>query len=494
MMRVLISFILVFVLGSTGNLYAGQLDSVRMQVLSSRLEEYFATLEHESIEVQKKECDFLIESSSDSLVRQYVATKIYEHYADSPVMGAEAVALHVADRWFIPGIIRMNGPQELLKVRVFAEFNRLSQVGMTAPPLKLLSPDGEATELYGSPSGRYSVLLFYDADCPKCRIESVKLRNMLSLGEYPVDVYAVYAGDDCHRWEDYRKTYLDSENLSVVHLWDPELESDFQRKYGVITTPGIFLVDGEGIIRGRKLDADALKSMLDGLLLPKELVYGSEESRMLFDGILGMEPSAEDIAGLAAMVASRTLDQGDTVMFRQLAGDFLYYLAPKTGEEFKKGTEDFIDRYVLSEDSVWKSPDDSMKVVGFAMIMDDLLSKAEVGSEVPDLKLPGKMLRCGKNASYGMHRIRRLGGSAGFILFYTEGCDVCDAEKKAAEKIVCSYPGARVYMVNVDELMEKYPSLTVSVFDSFDLTTLPYIVQTDGKGTVIRRYISFMDL
>lgn len=492
MIRVLISFVFACLLGSTVNLYAGQLDSLRMQALSSRLEEYFTILKHESIEVQKKECDFLIESSSDSLVRQYVAIKIYEHYADSPVMGAEAVALHVADRWFIPGFIRMNGPQDLMKVRVFAEFNRQSQVGMKAPTLKLLSPEGEAKELYGTPSGRYSVLLFYDADCPKCRIESVKLRNMFSLGKYPVDVYAVYVGDDFHRWEDYRRTYLDSENVSVVHLWDPELESDFQRKYGVITTPGIFLVDGNGSIRGRKLDADALKFMLDDLLTPKELVYGSEESQMLFDGILGMEPSAEDIADLAAMLASRTLDQGDTLMFRQLAGDFLYYLAPKTGEEFKKGTEDFIDRYVLSEDSVWKSPDDSMKVVGFAMIMDDLLSKAQVGNKVPDLRLPGKMLSCSRSVC-GSYRLRRLGGSTGFILFYTEGCDVCDAEKKAAERIVCSYPGTRVFMINVDELMSESPSLAASVLDSFDLTSLPYIIQTDRKGVVIRRYISLQN-
>ena len=84
MKRILISLLLFLLLD--GVVLADQLDSARMHALSARLEEYFAALVHEDTDVQKRECDFLIESSSDSLVRQYVALEIYEHYADSPVM------------------------------------------------------------------------------------------------------------------------------------------------------------------------------------------------------------------------------------------------------------------------------------------------------------------------------------------------------------------------------------------------------------------------
>ena len=65
--------------------------------LGAKLEEYFAALAGESAAVQNAECDFLIESSQDSLVRQYIALKIYDHYLQSKIMGDEAVAVHVAE-------------------------------------------------------------------------------------------------------------------------------------------------------------------------------------------------------------------------------------------------------------------------------------------------------------------------------------------------------------------------------------------------------------
>ena len=58
---------------------ARQADSTRTAALGEKLAEYYETLKHESLDVQKNECDFLIESTSDSLLRQFVALDIYGH-------------------------------------------------------------------------------------------------------------------------------------------------------------------------------------------------------------------------------------------------------------------------------------------------------------------------------------------------------------------------------------------------------------------------------
>ena len=47
--------------------------------LGAKLEEYFTALSGEPAAVQNAECDFLISSCQDSLVREYVARKIYSH-------------------------------------------------------------------------------------------------------------------------------------------------------------------------------------------------------------------------------------------------------------------------------------------------------------------------------------------------------------------------------------------------------------------------------
>ena len=64
----------------------------RYEALGAKLEEYFAALAGEPLSVQNAECDYLIESCKDSLVRQFVTLKIYDHYPKSKIMGDEGVA------------------------------------------------------------------------------------------------------------------------------------------------------------------------------------------------------------------------------------------------------------------------------------------------------------------------------------------------------------------------------------------------------------------
>jgi thiol-disulfide isomerase/thioredoxin len=78
-------------------------------------------------------------------------------------------------------------------------------------------------------------------------------------------------------------------------------------------------------------------------------------------------------------------------------------------------------------------------------------------------------------------------------MFVTDGCHVCAAEKEAARALAASDKGVNVLMVNVDDVLSLDPALASRMFDSFDLSTLPFIIQTDRKGVVARRYISFLE-
>jgi thiol-disulfide isomerase/thioredoxin len=98
----------------------------------------------------------------------------------------------------------------------------------------------------------------------------------------------------------------------------------------------------------------------------------------------------------------------------------------------------------------------------------------------------------------------RLKGDENIIIFYTEGCEVCAAEKAAAQELLSraddaalsdeertKYKNMNVFMVNVDALMASDPSLASRLMDSFDLSSLPFIIRTDRSGTVLNRYVSF---
>ncbi len=488
-----ILYILFIILLNTSFLCAQQLDSLTRASLGSKIEAYFGALAGEPLEVQKAEADFMIELSADSLVRQFTAVKIYEHYVESPVMGAENVAVHVYDRWFRDGKLKMNSEMDLMNARIFAEFNRRSLIGEKAPELVMEAMDGSVIELFGGESapGIYRVLYFYDSGCAKCRLESILLRNMLATEDFPIEFYAIYSGDNREAWEAYVKERLAVEQsvAETRHLWDPELDSDFQRKYGVLQTPRLFLVDPEGVIVGRGLDAKTLSVMLHNIFDEVKLEYGGEESARLFDEIFEGAATIDDVRRIADYIEDST--QGNDVMFRQLTGDMLYWLSARSGEAFKEGTAYLVDNKILSRPDIWKSPDDSLKVIGLAQFVDGLLGKAEPGTKIADLKLPAEKLK-GSKSKFGEYRLDRLRGQRNIMIFYTEGCANCDAEKAAARELAAADRRTRILLVNVDEILSSSPGLATALFDSFDLSSLPFIIETGRKALILRRYITLI--
>ena len=493
-----LALVLIFACARVGAAPSLQLDSARMAALNLKLDEYIRAISRESLEVQKQECDFIIGSTSDSLVRTAVARRLLSNYMDSPLMGAESVAIHLLDKWFLNSKVSMPSEVDLMNARIFADFNRQSLLGCKAPELQLKAKDGDMRNVFPRDSRRYTVLYFYAPDCAKCKVQSILLRNLLNTEDYPVDFVAVYTGDDVQEWDEYVSKRLDvsSGAVSVEHLWDPEVDSDYQRKYGVIQTPRMFLIAPDGTIIGRGLDAKALSEMLDGIFSEKQLNYGTEESVALYDMVFGKDAVPSDkseVISVADHIAASTIERGDTLMFRQMTGDLLYYISSKREAAFKEGLDYLIDEYILSKPEVWKSEDDSLKIVGMAQVMDDLLSKSSPGTKIPPPKVPGELMSS-KGGKKTVKTLSKLGGKRNYIMFFARGCNVCAAEKEAMRAILNDSDksrGVKVFLVDVDDLLMTDPSLASTLFDAFDLTSLPLIIETDAKGSIVRRYISF---
>ena len=458
----------------------------RYEALSAKLDEYFAALAGEPLSVQNAECDYLIESCKDSLVRQFVTLKIYDHYLQSKIMGDEGVAVHIADTWLIPGKVAMKDELDLLNAKVFAEFNRQAQLGAPAPEMKMQTPDG--VDVTVPAKGAYTLLYFYDTSCSTCRIETPRLVRFLSQTEFPLTAVAVYVGSDPEAWARYREESLPVPGM--VHLWDPEVDSDFQRKYGVLQTPRMFLVGPDGKVVGRGLDTPALQILTDKIAGKKEYVYGTQEGTSLYEKVFagyGDEFKPSDVLDVASYVAERTYGEGDTESFKHMEGDLLYYLSSQRGETFKEGTRLFIDKYILGVPDVWTTAEDTSSVVSMALVMKDLLERTPVGSAVPDLKVHGELLRkpClfRKASKKGVFPLRK----ADYLVFYTEGCGRCEETLEAARTL--SRRKAKVLLVNVDTLYEEYPEEARLLLDTFDLSGLPYVMQLSSGGVVRHRYL-----
>lgn len=229
--------------------------------LDSLLVKFYALLAPESPEVKCREFDALIAECKDSTTRSHVAVDVFDHYREPLIMGDEEVAVHIFDEWFDSGKCKMAGEFSLMDARLFADFNRSTLLGRQAPEVVLSNKCGGKCLI--PRKGRTAILFFYDTSCAKCVLEMEVLPEIMKAIDFPVNFYAVYCGAERHSWaKARRKLNFRNPFIKTIHLWDPELKSDYLRQYGVISTPKLYMTEPAGRIIGRRLEAESLIRMI----------------------------------------------------------------------------------------------------------------------------------------------------------------------------------------------------------------------------------------
>ena len=435
--------------------------------LDTKMDAYFAAIEAASVTDKCKEMDFLVLSAEQTAVREHIARYAFAHYRDSRLMGDEGVAVYVAKKWL---------PEDA-EARSYVLFNGHSLLGMKAPPLTLTDHNGQKVSLFQDAREHYTLLYFYDTSCTSCTAESQLLMHYIPTAPVPLDVVAVYVGTDEKAWARYRATRFHPEG--ALHLWDPAMESSFQQDYGVLKTPMLYLIAPDGTIAGRRLDTSSLATLLDALTQTQAYRYGGEESMALFDTMFAEGASKDDILETAGYIADRTAD--NPAGYAHMMGDLLYYLSLHRGESLRAALGPFMANYIYGKD-VW-SAEDSLQVFPIADMMRGLLDKCRVGTRVPNVRLKGTLLRPGKADKTVSRRLRCLRGRPGFVVFVSDSCATCLESEPAIRALAgADAPrGTKVFLVQADD----------NLLDDFDLSYLPYVLELDRRGRIVRRYVDF---
>ena len=491
-----------------------QLDSASRKALDASLSEYFAAIEGESIPEKIGECDFILESAPEGSVRDYVASRIYSHFVQSNYMGDESVAVHVVEQWIGKGRASFPDKQEEFLARIYAQANSPTLIGKKAPSIILQDTLGEEVDILnsqGSPyagnSERYRVLFFYRTDCSTCQAEARIFARNLPSWEYPLDFLAINLGDDAGEWKEFRREYFSyevPENIRIIHCWDPYGESGMKDKYGILQTPSMFLLDKDGTVMGRRLDPPSLFAILRQYTSSPRVSYGSEDSMKYYEAIFSSLPdlSADDVMTVAGRIernsigADKVKTSEDTLLFKQMTGDLLYFLSSRRESPLKEALGPFTDRFILSRGDVWNTSEDSLSVVSMANMQRDLVGRCAVGNRAPSIKVKGKLVRPSgaKEGTYDLsHPWKKCSKKTRtFIMIYSPGCSNCQEQLSLIPKVLHSQgKNTALLLVNLDETLSNDEKTGRELLSAFDLTALPYITLIDNKGTVLDRYCSF---
>lgn len=251
--------ILTILLAATLAIQAGAQEKYHQ--LDSLLTLFYTSLEREDVEVKNAEMDMLISSCTDSLTRQHVALAIFDYYKESPLMGEEEVAIHIYDNWFKNGAVEMRGEFDRFEAEMFVDFNRQTLIGCDAPVLTMLTKKSKEQKMPAE--GKTAIIYFHDTGCAKCKMTDKLLPGVLEKIQFDCRFYSIYCGTDARDFRKYRKSFkLKNRHIEVIHLWDPESESSYQKIYGVISTPKIYVTTPDGRILGRRLELDSLMELM----------------------------------------------------------------------------------------------------------------------------------------------------------------------------------------------------------------------------------------
>ena len=227
-------------------------------ILPVRLKEFFTQELVQQPDTLIRYTDLLLQEEMHPRVRTYTARYLFTLFFTSEIMGMERVAVHIARDYFLDDPTLSDDPEMLREMETYVQFNSQCLTGMKAPSLELPDAEGTLNSLYAI-SDPYTVVFFFDENCPACSDALLKLVKFSQNTENKdVQLYAVYIGDN----RDVFKKYSDFFPQNWTAVWDPNFISGFQKKYNVRSTPRIYLLDKNKIIIGRDIGTETLIEIL----------------------------------------------------------------------------------------------------------------------------------------------------------------------------------------------------------------------------------------
>lgn len=461
--------------------------------------------------------DIFIQSGKTPEEIAKTAYYVYEYYRKSKIMGYDEIAIYIADNYFLNKKHELPDKDTYLAMKLYADSNRNSLIGMKAAQMELEDPAGNIVPI-GNGNSDYYVLYFYDDECPGCkRTTTPLLQSMIKLGKkLNITLYMIYTQNDRERWMDYIRNEISRVHLpdrvKEVHLWDPEMKSDFVTKYGVISTPKLFLIDRNGTIIGRDLTPIALTQVIDvheNAMSPME---------MLFEQVFLPLGEQSDTVAVVETIDGFFEDSKDNPeLFHELFYNLYQYLKTSSSYILQQGAAYLGNKYIAGMPSMWETVTftDSGESKGSVIRADfrspqEFIDQTALGvlmfyRNMLDKPATDLMLRDVKNKHYSIYDTE---AKYTVLYFYSMDCALCNyitpEMKKLSEKYADSGVRFLAIYTGTDKSWKKavkeedckgWISLwdrkrESDLFNKYDLIDVPAIYLLDESKKTIAKDIN----
>lgn len=235
---------------------------IRTPVFHGKLKQYMTQYHLQQPDSIISAADDLIarfEKAENKELFKYCVWWITKHYEDSKIICMDKVLWHMATNYYCAGKAYWADTATINKFCDHAKKIGPTLCEKKAPNMNM--PDSTYKNFHElhEIDAEITVVVFWDPKCGHCQKEIPKLQEMYdTLKDQGVFIYSVYTQGDWDGW----KKYIREKELTFLNVCNAFGEDKFRKNYNIISTPQIYVLDRNKIIRFKKIGAESVPDIV----------------------------------------------------------------------------------------------------------------------------------------------------------------------------------------------------------------------------------------
>lgn len=256
------------------------------EIFFNKLKFYFNRLvipQHDTLISEAKMVFKNAQNSKD--LTKYATVYLYVFGDTSRVMGAENLAVYVGKNYYTKERADWADSTSISKIQEHVKSLEPLILGKVAPNLRLADTTGKNFINMAEIKAKYTVVIFWDPTCGHCQKEMPKLQSFYpEWKKQGIEIFGVYTQREVEEWKkfirDKKLTFLQgavwpdmaiNPEKYIYEMGVTDIQSlNVHKTYYISSTPQIYLLDENKVIVGRRLNAEGIPKLIEGLEKQKE--------------------------------------------------------------------------------------------------------------------------------------------------------------------------------------------------------------------------------
>lgn len=236
----------------------------RTPIIQGKMDKYMNQLTVQVPDSLNASADVLLQKAKGNKeIMKYCLVNLLNTYANSNIMGMDAVYVHLVDNYYAKGDAFWADSTSLYRIKDHANTLRPLLIGKEAINMVLKNTDGQYISMHDVATKHdYTILFFWDPDCGHCKKAVPKLNEAyknLKSKKFNVVIYAACVEIEEDKWKNFVKS---NDLKDWINVADIDRHSYFRSQYDISSTPKVFIVDKNKKIIAKRLGVEQIEDFL----------------------------------------------------------------------------------------------------------------------------------------------------------------------------------------------------------------------------------------